>query len=94
MRKLSEEGLVIDENGAYRLSEEYRNEAAEKLKGLNMNHLKSVSDCFRKNGFINRAALKEIFADILSENRFGHLSPKWKMLVLYKKRGLVNIPVI
>lgn len=40
LQKLTEEGLVIDENGSYRLSDDYRNDAVEKLKGLNMNHLK------------------------------------------------------
>ena len=59
--KLSEENLVIYENGSYRLSEEYRNESAERLKGLNMNHLKLVSDCFYKNGYINRSLLKKVF---------------------------------
>ena len=87
LRKLSEEGLVIDENGAYRLSEEYRNEAAEKLKGLNMNHLKSVSDCFRKNGFINRAALKEIFADILSEKQVRAFISKMEDAGIIQKEG-------
>ena len=87
LRKLSEEGLVIDENGAYRLSEEYRNEAAEKLKGLNMNHLKSVSDCFRKNGFINRAALKEIFEDILSEKQVRAFISKMEDAGIIQKEG-------
>ena len=59
--KLSEENLVIYENGSYRLSEEYRNESAERLKGLNMNHLKLVSDYFYKNGYINRSLLKKVF---------------------------------
>ena len=87
LRKLSEEGLVIDENGAYRLSEEYRNEAAEKLKGVDMNHLKSVSDCFRKNGFINRAALKEIFADILSEKQVRAFISKMEDAGIIQKEG-------
>ena len=59
--KLSEENLVIYENGSYRLSEEYRNESAERLKGMNMNYLKLVSDCFYKNGYINRSLLKKVF---------------------------------
>ena len=59
--KLSEENLVIYENGSYRLSEEYRNEFAERLKGLSMTHLKLVSDCFYKNGYINRSLLKKVF---------------------------------
>ena len=40
LRKLSEEKLIVYENGSYRLSEEYRNEFAERLKGLSMTHLK------------------------------------------------------
>ena len=85
--KLSEENLVIYENGSYRLSEEYRNESAERLKGLNMNHLKSVSDCFRKNGFINRAALKEIFADILSEKQVRAFISKMEDAGIIQKEG-------
>lgn len=52
LRKLSEEKLIVYENGSYRLSEEYRNEFAERLKGLSMTHLKLVSDCFHKNGYV------------------------------------------
>ena len=67
LRKLSEEKLIVYENGSYRLSEEYRNEFAERLKGLSMTHLKLVSDCFYKNGYINRSFLKKVFQDMLSE---------------------------
>ena len=87
LRKLSEEGLVIDENGAYRLSEEYRNETIEKLKGLNMNHLKTVSDCFRKNGFISRSMLKEVFADILSEKQVRAFISKMEDAGIIQKEG-------
>ena len=66
LRKLLEENLIVYENGSYHLSEEYRNESAERLKGMNMNHLKLVSDCFYKNGYINRSLLKKVFQDMLS----------------------------
>ena len=69
LRKLSEENLIVYENGSYRLSEEYRNEYAEKLKELNITHLKQVSDCFDKNGHISRTLLKEIFQDTLTEKQ-------------------------
>ena len=62
-----EENLIGYENGSHRLSEEYRNESAERLKGMNMNYLKLVSDCFHKNGYINRSLLKKVFQDMLSE---------------------------
>lgn len=66
-RKLLEENIIGYENGSPRLSEEYRNESAERLKGMNMNYLKLVSDCFHKNGYINRSLLKKVFQDMLSE---------------------------
>ena len=52
-----------------------------------MNHLKSVSDCFRKNGFINRAALKEIFADILSEKQVRAFISKMEDAGIIQKEG-------
>ena len=91
LQKLTEEGLVIDENGSYRLSEDYRNEAVEKLKGLNMNHLKMVSDCFRKNGFINRTVLNEIFADILSDRQVRVFISKMEEIGIIQKEGAGRI---
>ena len=85
--KLSEENLVIYENGSYRLSEEYRNESAERLKGLNMNHLKLVSDCFYKNGYINRSLLKKVFQDMLSEKQIRGLISKMKNTGIIQKDG-------
>lgn len=87
LQKLTEDGLVIDENGSYRLSDDYRNEAVEKLKGLNMNHLKMVSDSFRKNGFISRSTLKETFVDILSEKQIRSLISKMEDVGLIQKEG-------
>ena len=86
-QKLTEEGLVIDENGSYRLSDDYRNEAVEKLKGLNMNHLKMVSDSFRKNGLISRSTLKETFVDILSEKQIRSLISKMEDVGLIQNEG-------
>ena len=40
--------LSVTKNCSHRLSEEYRNESAERLKGMNMNYLKLVSGCFHK----------------------------------------------
>lgn len=87
LQKLTEEGLVIDENGSYRLSDDYRNDAVEKLKGLNMNHLKMVSDSFRKHGFISRSMLKEVFADILSEKQIRILISKMEDVGIIQKEG-------
>lgn len=85
--KLTEEGLVIYANNSYRLSDEYRNETAEKLKGLNVNHLKLVSDCFRKNGFISRTILKREFADILSEKQIRAFISKMEDLGIIQKEN-------
>ena len=87
LRKLSEENLVVYENGSYRLSEEYRNESAERLKGLNMNHLKLVSDCFQKNGYINRSVLNDAFIDILSDRQIRIFVSKMEDVGIIRKEG-------
>ena len=73
---MSEENLIGYENGSHRLSEEYRNESAERLKGMNMNYLKLVSGCFHKNGYINRSFLKKVFQDMLSEKQIRGIIQK------------------
>ena len=87
LQKLTEEGLVIDENGSYRLSDDYRNDAVEKLKGLNMNHLKMVSDCFRKHGFISRTILNDVFTDILSDRQVRAFISKMEEVGIIKKES-------
>ena len=84
---MTEEGLVIDENGSYRLSDDYRNDAVEKLKGLNMNHLKMVSDCFRKHGFISRTILNDVFTDILSDRQVRAFISKMEEVGIIKKES-------
>ena len=88
LRKLSEEKLIVYENGSYhRLSEEYRNESAERLKGMNMNYLKLVSGCFHKNGYINRSFLKKVFQDMLSEKQIRGLISKMENAGIIQKDG-------
>ena len=87
LRKLSEEKLIVYENGSYRLSEEYRNEFAERLKGLSMTHLKLVSDYFHKNGYINRSLLKKVFQDMLSEKQIRGLISKMENAGIIQKDG-------
>lgn len=87
LRKLTEEGLVIYEKGSYRLSDEYQDATAEKLKGFNMQHLKLVSDCFQKHGFINRTILKDVFADILSEKQVRRFISKMEDAGIIQKEG-------
>ena len=87
LRKLSEENLVVYENGSYRLSEEYRNEFAERLKGLSMTHLKLVSDCFYKNGYINRSVLNDAFIDILSDRQIRIFVSKMEDVGIIRKEG-------
>lgn len=79
--------VIVYENGSYRLSEEYRSESAERLKGLNMNHLKLVSDCFHKNGYINRSLLKKVFQDMLSEKQIRSLIAKMENAGIIQKDG-------
>ena len=79
--------LIVYENGSYRLSEEYRNEFAERLKGLSMTHLKLVSDCFYKNGYINRSLLKKVFQDMLSEKQIRGLISKMENAGIIQKDG-------
>ena len=85
--KLSEENLIGYENSSHRLSEEYRNESAERLKGMNMNYLKLVSGCFHKNGYINRSFLKKVFQDMLSEKQIRGLISKMKNAGIIQKDG-------
>ena len=84
---MSEENLIGYENGSHRLSEEYRNESAERLKGMNMNYLKLVSGCFHKNGYINRSFLKKVFQDMLSEKQIRGLISKMKNAGIIQKDG-------
>lgn len=92
--KLSEENLIGYENGSHRLSEEYRNESAERLKGMNMNYLKLVSGCFHKNGYINRSFLKRYFKTCCPKNKLEAWFQRWKMQGLYRKMVQANIPVM
>ncbi len=85
--KLSEENLIVYENGSYRLSDEYRNESAERVKGLNMNYLKLVSDCFHKNGYINRSLLKDAFIDSLSDRQIRIFISKMENAGIIQKEG-------
>lgn len=87
LQKLSEEGLIFNENGSYRLSDNYSNEAVEKLKGLNMNHLKMVSDSFRKYGFISRTILNEVFMDILSDRQVRVFISKMEEVGIIQKES-------
>lgn len=87
LKKLSEENLIVYENGSYRLSKEYRNESAERLKGMNMNHLKLVSDYFHKNGYINRSLLKKVFQDMLSKKQIRGLILKMENAGIIQKDG-------
>lgn len=87
LRKLAEEGLVIYEKGSYRLSDEYQDATAEKLKGFNMQHLKLVSDCFLKHGFINRTILKDVFADTLSDRQIRMFISKMEDVEIIQKEG-------
>lgn len=60
-----------------------------------MNYLKLVSDCFHKNGYINRSLLKKVFQDMLSEKQIRGLISKMKKIQgLYRKMVQANIPVM
>ena len=69
------------------MSDDYSNEAVEKLKGLNMNHLKMVSDSFRKYGFISRTILNEVFMDILSDRQVRVFISKMEEVGLIQKES-------
>ncbi|CAG9879592.1 hypothetical protein EAJ14_02790 [Parabacteroides distasonis] len=49
--------------------------------------LKGFYCCFRKNGCINRAVLKEIFADILSEKQVREFISKTEDAGIIQKKG-------
>ena len=52
-----------------------------------MNYLKLVSDCFHKNGYINRSLLKKVFQDMLSEKQIRGLISKMKNTGIIQKDG-------
>ena len=85
--KLCDEGLLIMEKGFYRLSDDYKSPFSEKLKGFNIKHLQMVSECFKTNTFINRALLKEVFADALTEKQIKTLIAKMEKNRFIKRDG-------
>lgn len=52
-----------------------------------MNHLKMVSDSFRKHGFISRTILNDVFTDILSDRQVRAFISKMEEVGFIKKEN-------
>lgn len=76
IEKLQKEGLLVMDKGSYRLSGKYASTLSEILRGFNLKHLQMVSECFKTDTYINRAMLKDVFSDILSEKQIRNLIEK------------------
>ena len=53
-----------------------------------MNHLKMVSDCFRKHGFISRTILNDVFTNILSDRQVRAFISKMEEMGIIQKEGV------
>ncbi len=85
--RLSAEGLLIKEDGYYRLSDDYKSSFSEKLKGFNLKHLQMVAECFKSNTYINRSMLKELFGDSLTEKQLKSLISKMEKNDFIERSG-------
>ena len=85
--RLSTEGLLIKEDGYYRLSDDYKSSFSEKLKVFNLKHLQMVAECFKSNTYINRSMLKELFGDSLTEKQLKSLISKMEKNDFIERSG-------
>lgn len=85
--RLSSEGLLIKQDGCYRLSDEYKSSFSEKLKGFNLKHLQIVAECFKTNTFINKSMLSEAFGEELSDRQVRFLITKMKKADFIDRHG-------
>ncbi|MCE8780831.1 hypothetical protein [Bacteroides thetaiotaomicron] len=85
--RLSAEGLLIKEDGHYRLSDDYKSSFSEKLKGFNLKHLQMVAECFKANTFINRTTLSEILGEELSDRQVRFLITKMEKAGFIERKG-------
>ena len=76
--RLSAEGLLIKQDGCYRLPDEYKSSLSEKLKSFNLKHLQTVAECFKTNTFVNKSMLSEALGEELSDRQVRFLITKMK----------------
>jgi ATP-dependent DNA helicase RecG len=85
--RLSAEGLLIKEDGYYRLSNDYKSSFSEKLKGFNLKHLQMVAECFKTNTFINKSILSEALGEELSDRQVRFLITKMEKAGFIDRKG-------
>ena len=85
--RLSAEGLLIKEDGYYRLSDDYKSSFSEKLKGFNLKHLQMVAECFKSNTYINRSTLSETLGEELSDRQIRFLITKMEKAGFIERKG-------
>ena len=85
--RLSAEGLLVKEDGYYRLSDDYKSSFSEKLKGFNLKHLQMVAECFKSNTYINRSTLSETLGEELSDRQIRFLITKMEKAGFIERKG-------
>lgn len=85
--RLSAEGLLIKQDGCYRLPDEYKSSLSEKLKSFNLKHLQTVAECFKTNTFVNKSMLSEALGEELSDRQVRFLITKMKKAGFIERKG-------
>lgn len=85
--RLSAEGLLIKQDGCYRLPDEYKSSLSEKLKSFNLKHLQMVAECFKTNTFVNKSMLSEALGEELSDRQVRFLITKMKKAGFIDRKG-------
>lgn len=85
--RLSAEGLLIKQDGCYRLPDEYKSSLSEKLKSFNLKHLQTVAECFKTNTFVNKSMLSEALGEELSDRQVRFLITKMKKAGFIDRKG-------
>ena len=85
--RLSAEGLLIKQDGCYRLPDEYKSSLSEKLKSFNLKHLQTVAECFKTNTFVNKSMLSEALGEELSDRQVRFLITKMKRAGFIDRKG-------
>ena len=85
--RLSAEGLLIKQDGCYRLPDEYKSSLSEKLKSFNLKHLQTVAGCFKTNTFVNKSMLSEALGEELSDRQVRFLITKMKKAGFIDRKG-------
>ncbi len=85
--KLCSEGLLVFENGYYRMSDKYKGDISEIMKSYNLKHLKMVGECFKTGTYISRNILLELLGEELTIRQIRSLLSKMEKNGFIKRSG-------